>query len=85
MIFALLSACAPAPTDPVTVPASVVAAEGARIELDDGAWLDIGPGVLEADGDVSFARTTCDGVFRAEAFGSCRYDVASPGRSTSPA
>ena len=41
----------------------VDAAAGATLLLDDGASVQLPPGALATDAEVSFSRETCDGVY----------------------
>jgi hypothetical protein len=52
-------------------------AEGGELRLDDGAILSVPPNALEADGEVTFTRRTCSGVFASDRFASCLFEVGS--------
>jgi hypothetical protein len=53
----------------------ISAREGGRIELEDGAALELEAEVLEEDAEVTLIRETCGGVYSAPAFDSCLYRV----------
>jgi hypothetical protein len=73
LFWTALAAWACATTDAATV--ALTASEGGRIELSDGAALEVPPGALEADGAVTFARRSCERVFGLDEFESCLYAV----------
>jgi hypothetical protein len=60
------------------------AADGGEISLEDGASLRMPAGALAADGDVTFTREACGGVFASDHFRSCLYQVAAASALSQP-
>jgi hypothetical protein len=60
------------------------AGEGGELRLDDGAILTVPPRALDADGEVTFTRRTCGGVFGSSRFASCLFEVSSTTRLAQP-
>jgi hypothetical protein len=60
------------------------AADGGELTLEDGASLRVPAGALMADGDVTFTREACGGVFAAHNFRSCLYQVAAASALSQP-
>jgi hypothetical protein len=55
----------------------ITAAAGGDLSLDDGAVLRVPPHALAEDGEVTFTRHTCGGVFASDEFTSCLFEVSS--------
>lgn len=60
------------------------ASEGGELTLDDGAILTVPPRALDADGEVTFTRRTCGGVFGSSRFASCLFEVNSTTQLAQP-
>ena len=60
---------------PMVTSASLKSGEGGALTLDDGASIEISPGALSVDAEVTFRRT-CPAVFEVRGFGGCLYEVS---------
>lgn len=63
--------------DRLVVSTRMSASEGGELTLDDGAIVAVPPGALDGNGEVTFTRRTCGGVFGSSYFASCLFEVNS--------
>lgn len=83
-IALLVCGCEAEPDDPlppagaIASSATVPAAAGGTIELEDGAKIEFGPGSLANDAEITLRRLGCGGVQQATSMGTCRYAVEGP-------
>jgi hypothetical protein len=80
--IAVLIGCSPASGDDVDtalsdaeVSQSIVGADGAMLELEEGAIAVVPPGAFDGEAEFTFSRSDCAGMTNLDGFGGCVYRI----------